>query len=261
MSHKSRDMKRIAIGICLSLIVNLSFSQTIINAERLIDGKDSTIYSFALTYSGSRGNSSTNQFGATPTIILVREKNDFMVFGGYSLLSQSNNNILNAGFVHLRHIFKINKRIGTFEFYQLQFNEVLLLNRREVFGAGLNLKLIIGDSLKLDVSAGLMREVEILNKTTLQDDELSETRYLRLSAVNSFKWQIGSIIKINNVVYYQPYIKDFRDFRLLDDFTLGITISKRIELVTSLTFRYDSQPPGLLGKTDSTVSTGINIKF
>lgn len=254
-------MKRIAIGICFTLLANLSFSQTIINAERLIDGKDSTIYSFALSYSGTRGNSSTNQFEASPSIVLIREKNEFMVFGGYSLLSESENSILNSGFAHLRHTFKVNKRIGTFEFYQIQFNEVLLLNRREVLGAGLNLKLIMGDSLKLDVSAGLMREVEILNKTTLQPDELTETRYLRLSVVNSFKWQIGSVVKINNVVYYQPYIKDFNDYRLLDDFSLGIAVSDNIELITSFTFRYDSQPPGLLGKTDSVVSTGINIKF
>jgi hypothetical protein len=254
-------IRSIKLGIWLLLISNIGLSQTIINAERLMGGKDSTIFSLAFSYNGTGGNAITNRVDIAPAIVLVREKSNLMLFGGYSLLSQSNDKILNTGFGHIRHTLRINKRFGTFEFYQRQFNEVLLLTRREVIGAGLTYKIVNSDSLKLDLNAGVMREVEILKEASLLPDELSETKYLRLSIVNSFSWYIGKLIRINNVIYYQPYIGDFADFRLLDDFNLIVALDNHIEFISSFTFRYDSQPPSALKSTDNSIAFGINLKF
>ena len=110
---------------------NIGFSQTIINAERLINGADSTIYSVSITYAGNRGNSNTDQLDISPAIVLLRKNNDYKLFGGYNLLSQAEKNILRGGFIHLRHNYSITDRIKTFEFYQLQFNDVLLLSNEK----------------------------------------------------------------------------------------------------------------------------------
>ncbi len=254
-------MRKAILGLCFLLVANIGISQTIINAEQLIGGADSTIYSLTLSYNGTNGNSNTNQINIAPSIIFIRKNNDLMLFGGYSVLSESNNKILNTGFAHLRHRYFINERLKTFEFYQIQFNDVLLLNKRVVLGAGLNFEMIKSDSIKLNLSAGLMREVEILNETNLLPDEISETRYMRLSVVNGFKWLIGTKIKINNVIYYQPYLKDFADYRLLDDFSLSVSIARHFDIITSVTFRYDSQPPDFLGRIDNVVTIGVNVKF
>lgn len=254
-------MKAAKCLIIFLLIAKYGSSQTIINAERLTDGTDSTIYSFVLSYNGTKGNSNTDQFDISPNVVLLREKNDYKLFGGYSLLSESSNRILNTGFVHIRHNFKLTGRIKTFEFYQIQFNKVLLLTKREVFGAGLRFSLLNNDNLKFDFGTGVMREVEVLNKTFLLPDELSETKYYRITCVNTISWIAGKIVKIHNVLYYQPYLNDFNDYRLLDEFNFIVSITEHFELLTSLTTRYDSKPPGKLNKLDNVISFGFNVKF
>ena len=72
-------------------IANSVFSQTIINAERLTTEEDSTIYSLAFSYNGTRGNSVTDRLGIAPSFILTKERNEFKLLGGYSFLSQSDN--------------------------------------------------------------------------------------------------------------------------------------------------------------------------
>jgi putative salt-induced outer membrane protein YdiY len=254
-------MKTAAYILIFLLLGCRSYSQTIINAERLGGGADSTIYSLSFLYNGTKGNSNTDQLDISPAIILLRNKNEYKLFGDYSLLSSSGKGLLNSGFVHLRHNFKLNERIKTFEFYQIQFNDILLLTKREVFGAGLRFSMLNHDSLKFDAGIGLMRELEHLNETTLLPDELSVTKYYRATCVVSFKWVLSKTVTIDNVIYYQPYLKDFADYRLLDDFSLGVSLTDHFELLTSLTSRYDSKPPGTLKKLDNVIRFGFNMKF
>lgn len=137
----------------------------------------------------------------------------------------------------------------------------MLLNKREVFGAGLRFNAIQKDSLNLDFELGLMREVENLNKTKLLPDEKSLLKSFRITFLNSFKWKIGKQVKMNNVIYFQPNISEFNDYRLLNDFNLIVSITERFEFISSLTLRYDNFPPGTLKKLDDVVSFGLNIKF
>lgn len=254
-------MKTVKYIIFFFLLNSSAYSQTIINAERLIDGVDSTIYAISLSYNGTKGNSNTDQLAVSPSIILLRKKNEYKLFGGYNLLSESSKTILKGGYIHFRHNYKISERVKTFEFYQLQFNDVLLLTKREVFGAGFRFNLINKDSLKSNFNIGLMRELEILNKSALGLNEISETKYFRATTLFSIKWIFGKLVKIDNVIYYQPYLKDFYDYRILNDFRLTSSITNHFELVTSLTTRYDSKPPGSLEKLDNVISFGLNVKF
>jgi hypothetical protein len=191
----------------------------------------------------------------------LRKKNEYRILGGYDLLSESGEGILNSGFMHLRHNFRLTGKIKTFEFYQLQFNDVLLLNKREVFGAGLRIALITKDSLSSNINLGLMRELEVLDHTILEPDELAEIIYLRATFTGSIKLIISKTVRIDNIVYYQPYLKDFSDYRLLNEFNLAVSLQDHVELITSLSTRFDSKPPGSLNSLDNLISLGFNLKF
>lgn len=231
--------------------------QTIINTEKLNAQGDSLAFSVQLDYSGTRGNAVTDQLDFAPSFVKIGIKNDFKVFGGYSVLSAEDDAVLNSAFGHVRHNYKIGERLKTFEYYQLQFNEVLLLTKREIYGGGLRYSIINKDSLGLDFGGGLMYENEYLNKVTLLPDETSTTHFLRASFICSFHVEVKKGIQINNVVYYQPYMKDFTDFRLLNDFSLMFTLTKRLSFSSSLTVRFDSKPPSSLEDFDSAVNIGI----
>jgi putative salt-induced outer membrane protein YdiY len=235
--------------------------QTIINAERLIEVSDSTIYALTLSYNGTRGNSSTNQWDIAPAIILLRKKNEFKFFGGYGLLSDSEKEILNGGFVHFRHNYKLSNRLKTFEFYQLQFNKVLLLNRRQLYGAGLRYGVVAQDSLRLDMELGLMRETETLNAAKLLPGESDHIKDIRITYVNSLRWKLNKLVKINNVIYYQPSVKRLNDYRILNDFNLIVSLTDHLELITALSTRYDNKPPGTLKYLDNSLTLGLNLNF
>ena len=254
-------MKKAGYIILLLLISTLSFSQTIINAERLTDTTKTNIYSLAFSYSGTSGNLQTSNLIISPTFILLKQKDEYKIFGSYSFQSVSGNALQKSGFFHLRHNYKLTGRLKTFEFFQLQNNDVLLLKKRTLFGAGLRYALVKKDSLKLDMELGLMREIENLNKNALNINEPRTEKSYRITSVSSFRWSLNKSVAITNVIYYQPSIKAFNDFRILNDFNLTVSLTKRISLLTELSTRFDSKPPGKLKTTDNSLIIGLNILF
>jgi len=254
-------MKKAFLLFIYFLLSNVGKSQTIINAESLLNGVDSTIFSLSFLYNGNRGNMVTDQVHFASAFVLIKEKNDFKIFGGYDLLSQSENKLLNGGYIHLRHNFKLSKGIKTFEFYQLQFNDVLILKKREVYGLGLRFHIINRDSLNSNFSVGVMKEQEILNENFLLQSENAETNYYRLNTVLGLQLILSETLKIDNVFYYQPYFKEFEDYRILNELRFTTKLSNKFNLITAMNIRYDNKPPGLLEKTDLFLHFGFNLLF
>lgn len=263
---KNLDLNSLKISRVRSLVFFLLIAlganaQTIINAESVNDDKDSSIYSLSLSYSGTRGNSNTNQLSVSPVIILTGKRNELKLLAAYDVLSSGENNILNGGYVHARHNYKLKPFLKTVAFYQLQFNEVLKLNKREVFGSGLKFELIRKDSLALSVSMGLMHELEVLNRNNLTLYEKYKTNYVRGSFITSFKWIIDKNWQINNVVYYQPWLQKFGDYRMLNDLNLSVKITDKFKFLLISSFRLDSEPPSSIGGYDWNFSVGLNVKL
>lgn len=254
-------MIKITTTILLFFCITSAYSQTIINAERLLDGADSSIISLSVSYSGTRGNSTIDQVDLSPAYVLLTKRNEYKLFGGYSLLSNEGDGLLNSGFVHARHNYIIQPRLKTFEFYQLQYNDQLLLERRQVFGAGLRYSLVAKDSVNIDFELGLMRDMEIYNQNKLLEGENRINYNTRITFVNSSKIYLSKYIKINNVIYYQPAIDDFSDFRVLNDFNLSIKVTNHLSVINALTLRYSSKPPGGLKNLDASMKFGGSLKF
>lgn len=248
--------------LLFSLLFSTSiFAQTIVNAEQLNSSNDSLTFSLQMTYEGTRGNAVTDEFDLAPSVSLVKKKNNFKLFGGYSVLSEESNTLLNSGFAHIRHNYKISNRLKTFEFYQIQFNEVLLLTKRELFGAGLRYSIVAEDSVSFDLGIGFMQENEFLNNETLMEGEITDTHFIRGATVSSFQWIINETVQINNVFYYQPNMIDLSDYRILNDFMLTTQVSDEIYFIASFTARYDSKPPSSLTGFDSKFNVGVGYTF
>lgn len=253
-------MKKLKLILLLVVISITTQAQTIINAERLV-GTDSSIYALTFTYTGTRGNLNTDRLGIAPSMIFIRGNNDIKLLGGYTYLQSGGNDILHNGFVHLRHNYNLTDRLKTIGYYQIQFNEMLLLTNRQVLGAGLRYKFVDKRTIHFDMGGSLMREFEQLNEDKIDPGEISQTRYFRLGMLTSLGFNIGENARVHNVLYYQPYLGGFSDYRLLSDLSLTVNIIKHFDLVTSLTTRYDSQPPAPLVKFDNLLSVGITMKF
>lgn len=253
-------MKIIKLTLLLLVISISSFSQTIINAERLV-GVDSTIYALNFNYAGTRGNLNTDRLGIAPSMIFIRGNNDIKLLGGYTYLQSGGNTILHNGFIHLRHNYNITDRLKTIGYYQIQFNDMLLLTNRQVIGVGLRYQIVDKQNIDFDLGGSLMREYEKLNVDKVTPGEQIETRYTRLGMLSSLGFNLGPNVRVNNVLYYQPYLGDFSDFRLLSDLSLSVNIIQHFDLTTTLTTRYDSDPPDPLVRFDNLLTVGITMKF
>jgi putative salt-induced outer membrane protein YdiY len=138
---------------------------------------------------------------------------------------------------------------------------MLLLTNRQVIGAGLRYQFVDKQKFHFDMGGSLMREYEKLNEEKVTPGEQIETRYFRLGMLTSLGFNIGENVRVHNVLYYQPYLGDFRDYRLLSDLSMSVNIIKHFDLVTSLTTRFDSQPPDPLVRFDNLLTVGITMKF
>lgn len=239
----------LALFFCFISFVQLS-AQGVINAEQYLNSKDSLIVAANFTYHGTRGNATSDKVKISPTFLLKQKYHQYKLFGNYSRLSGGGNRFLNSGFIHFRHNYLFHKRVKTFAFAQTQFNEVLLLEERNVFGAGLRFSLFQRDSLKSSLGLGIMNEYERLNETSLISGEVFETNFIRTAFVHSFSYTLKNI-SFSNVLYYQANVLDVLDIRLLSESMIRMKLNAKFDFLVEHTIRYDSRPPSNLVNSDT----------
>ena len=250
---------RFIIAFIISIFPFFTRGQTIINAEQLILDGDSLRWSLQGSYIGNAGNASTHEFSVVPGFMWIRKKEELKVFGSYNALFSSNQRLLNSGFIHLRAGRNVLQKGKWYAFYQLQFNEILLMTKRELIGGGYRVEFIDRDSISDAIALGLMHEYELLDRGRLAINEKYKTNYLRLSLMHSFNWSVSRFFSLANVFYYQPYLQNFNDYRLLNDLRLSFKIISQLQFMIQGEFRYDNEAPSTLKSFDLSVSSGFNV--
>ncbi len=184
------------------------------------------------------------------------------VVGGFNYLNSSGETITSDIFSQLRYNHIFTSRLQSFTFYQIQKNEILLVKRRELAGAGLRIALVQKDSsrIRLDAGIGGMYENELLKDSPEVTAGGTAQGYFRMADFLSFRY-VRSNFRIVDVMYYQPLVREFSDFRLYNDFTIHFTIQKHLSFETGFIYRFDSRPPGTLKKEDLSLKNAIVVTF
>jgi len=256
------NKSKVYTSLVLMFAATLACGQTIINAEKNFEPGDTAFFSLSGEYEGNRGNSVVDQLDASLATGYRFTKHTFKLMGGYSTLMEDNEKILNGGHVQVRHNLSfLKKRMKSFLFYQLQFNDILLLTKRELVGAGVRGHLLFKGDDFLDVGTGVMYELEQLDPFYLLPVETSLTKYYRMSNMVSCRLTVGEKIGVNNVLYYQPWLEDFKDFRMLNDFSISFEVLENLAVDLTLVYRYDSDPPSALENGDMDIGTGLTLSF
>ena len=253
---------KIHFTLLVLLFSTLCYSQTIINAEKYFQPNDTAFFALSAEYAGNRGNSYVDQLDINVASGYRFARHTLRLMGGYSTLLENNQKILNGGYMQVRHNFDFSSmQIKTFAFYQLQFNDILLLTKRELVGLGLRGKLMNKGDDYFDFGSGLLYEIEQLNKDALSLNEQSLTKYFRISNLISCKVSFNDRISISNVFYYQPWIGLFSDYRVLDDFSVDFKVAENLVISITLVYRYDSDPPIALKQEDINIGTTLSLNF
>lgn len=166
----------------------------------------------------------------------------------------------NDALLHMRYIYSFNKTIDAEIFGQIDYNKKRLLDFRGLGGAGVRFNFLTNDKMYLSYGTALMGEHEDLTPTEgiIHDDVKNVVRW---SNYISGKISISDNAVLNVVLYAQPQIDKFNDYRLLTENSLVVFIGEGFAASIGFSARYDSIQPEPIKKLDAVTSVGLLYNF
>lgn len=178
----------------------------------------------------------------------------FILNGEYNL--SGNTKISNEALFHTRYIHNAGKGYYPEIFAQVNFDRVRKVEIRELAGANLR-KEVYADSLtSWFAAAGVMQEYE-----KLLPDSTGIERSETLARGNFYITGSYSVdnIRLSLVTYYQPFLKNFDDYRILIESSVMFGFNSYLAFTFNLNYRYDNIPPPEVKTSDVSLNAGISL--
>jgi hypothetical protein len=225
--------------ISFVLICHINFTQLInIESKRLNSQEEGWNGNIDFNAKYTQNNKSVWQLSNKISIQYNKKKSTHLFLNDISLVRSNQNDLVNSGFAHYRYTRPIATKdfIKWESFTQIQYNSVQKIRLRTLTGTGLRFNIINTDSVYFTYGFALMYEYE---ETTIPE----YSNLIRNSNYLSFDWKISKIWEFKTIIYYQPSIGDFNDFRLSNVSNISHKLTDHISLVLNFNLLYDSKPP------------------
>jgi len=233
-----------------------------VNTERLRVGDPNPGFSGSLGAAATlkRGNVELLQLDGKAFALYYAEPHSLLFSTSGTFGEQGDERFAAAAFAHLRWTAMWWPRAGSEVFTQIQYDEFLRLQLRRLVGAGPRFVLVDGEQVQLAFGTGYMLEHERLDipesdphpRTTLAH---RSTNYLSLTI------ELPERLRLGNTVYAQPRFDKPSDIRVLDELELRFDLDELLAFTTSLSLRFDSDPPSEVDKLDLALKNGIELSF
>lgn len=260
-------MKKLLLFIITSLIYVVTNAQ-VLNTEKFrIEAEENTWQgnldaSFNLAQSKTGQSLSLNFDGQ---LSYTRKQSKWMFLTGYNRKTFSTTNVLGKDvslfnhfqYSHLRYNYNFKKRWTIEAFVQEQFDQVHEIDIRGLSGTGLRWELLDTDSINLYLGALYMYDYE---KNSPLDSVVYNQDH-RMSTYISGGFKVKNYLTVNNIVYYQPNLSAFNDFRVLLETKISVRLTRKLLLNTSFNLIYDSEPPNTIPTTRFNLSNGFSFVF
>ena len=236
--------------LLLLLIPSFIFSQ-IINIETKKESNEkvfSGLIELAFDY-----NKSTEIDWEFINSTYLRWDSDFMtilLINEIDLDRAGDKDFANDGFQHLRISYHINDNLAIESFIQNQHDLVHNIENRQLAGLGLR---------KTFLKSGIIGFSTFYEHEELVDKLINDA--FRLSIYNRLIFNIFKKVEFSNVLYFQPKVEDFTDYRLALGATLSIPISEKLFFTNSLNLSHDSSPAIDIPNTNYQFVNSLKYKF
>jgi hypothetical protein len=162
-------------------------------------------------------------------------KRIYMMIANYNFERSKNQDFQNSWFLHLRYNQKISNLFRFEAFVQDQNNELLTINRRQLIGAGIRLKLISKASVKAYFGNAYMYENEQIASSGQELYNQRNSSYVSMSLFFP-----KSKVSLTETLYFQPKYSDLSNFRVFQQLQAEFPISKVVSFTTRFTYFYNS---------------------
>ena len=251
-------MKRILVLFLLMIFSTLSYGQLVnVENQRIQNDSIRTITIIDLQYNYQNNNSeelSLVNFSGTHQYKTKNLKNYFLLLGNIDYSLANGEELSNSGLIHFRYNRKLNKKLRLEAFTQYQYNKILGVESRNLIGIGPRYKINKSEKNVLYIGGLLMQEFEKASDNTKTMSYQRLSNYLSLSIKNRAK-----TLELTAVVYYQPNINLWKDYRISSQTNLAFNITSRLQFVNSINYGYDSYAPSNVSKKNIILSNGLKM--
>lgn len=239
-------------GLLTAQLVNIESKRMQTDSVRFALNAD-----FSFDHSNNDG-TQVNQIDAALTTQFKSKdlRKIYFLLGNYKLIDSQEKNLENAWFLHGRFNYQFTKIIRFETFLQGQYNQLLVVEQRNLVGAGLRLKWVDKENFTGYAGNSYMYEVEYSDRAGTTNYNHRNSTYLTLSyAPKAGKFSVA------NTVYYQPLYRDFKDYRILEQFRLDIPLSNWFKVFTIYNYYFDSKTPLNTEEYTSNLNFGVGLSF
>lgn len=183
-------------------------------------------------------------------------KNDLWLFLNEArIIKGAGTQFINAGFAHIRYNRKVTAELLRWEvFTQYQYNKALEVGQRILAGTGPRFKIIESDIFRAYAASLYMFEYqESVDKTIIE-------RNHRTSSYLSFTLEFKRF-ELRNTTYFQPNMKELKDYRILSQSDLLIKLTDDLKFKTGFNYRFDSRPFPGVPEVTYYLSNGLVFEF
>lgn len=253
----NETMKRALLCFLICVFTGLYAPAQILNVEsqRILQDSTGWVVKADLLFNLTSNQQQVFDLASSFHLQYRLEKHTFMLLGGAGMIRAGENDFDNSGHIHFRYNLDLNKWLTWEAFTQGQYNRVLMIDHRELIGTGPRFQLVNSERSKLYSAALYMFENEVLT-----EDAGSQINH-RISSYVAFNWRFNDHIAINNIMYFQPVIKDFSDHRIMLQTGLKFKITKIVGFTVNFNLLNNSNPPPGIKNTVYSVRNGLEVRL
>lgn len=233
---------KIVYAVCCAglLCLCLPAKGQIVNVEKeRIASRDSVGWfgDAGVNFTTTKQTKSYLQFGINTGIQRKGVNSIILLLTDFGVVNAGGEDFVNNGFAHLRFNTRLSNVIRLEAFTQIQYNSLTKVDLRYIAGTGPRFKLTPYERAKFYWGVAYMFEYEELldPSVTLRDH--------RISSYLSFTLAPEDNVKFISTTYAQPLIKDFTDFRILNENVLSLAITGNLSFEVLFQVSYDAMPP------------------
>ncbi|HEY6062093.1 MAG TPA: DUF481 domain-containing protein [Chitinophagaceae bacterium] len=180
----------------------------------------------------------------------------WLILGNFGFLKVNSNKFVSNDMFHLRYNRKVNEWLRWEFFGQYQNNIVTQIDSRVLLGTGPRFKLIKLNIFRMYVACLFMYERETeRTKPVVKHNDIRNSSYV------SFTWLPKDNIELISTTYFQPLLKKFSDYRILNQISLNVKATPHFGLSVKWNYLHDRFPAGNAPRTVYEFGTGITYQL
>ena len=255
----ARRLSVVLLSTALMLPVRSSSAQ--VNAEALRSTlRDNPTFLFLdASLVGHAGNTQTMAVSGALFGAVTKAPHLFFAKASADYGEASSETNISRWLVHARYNYDLNQSVAVEALAQGQHDSFRRLTVRDLYGAGFRFN--VHEEEELDVFCGTtyLFEHEVLN--AVEGSPSSSDTFHRSSNYIGLNARISDRVVASSVAYFQPRFDRPKDFRVLSESYITVTITKRLAASVSASLWYDNEPPFGVKTYDVEVKNSLSLKF